>query len=201
MKKFLFCIGLLCLLVACSSPGKISDDEQIKCLESFKNKLKSINAVYLAPWDFVQTRHSLVEKEVVDYQYAIKHKKEKLEIRYSITPYVKPVKETNKVIIGSENLYKAFTLTVLMNIVNGKKENIFSGEILDKTKAKSDFNADWVAIYVMKPESDFAKNYKYVHLLTLYKKNAGQVYIYYLFDDFKLAENQLMPMLKSVSFN
>jgi hypothetical protein len=195
MRKKLFYITSVILFCSIS----FLSAKQDKNIEEFKKEMQSVGVEFKMPKEFLPVEFDPEKCEDVKYYYAIKHKIKKLEIRFSLYPYVKSVKEPNQVIIGSDNSYKAFTFVVLVNIA-GEDKNILKSTEFFKDAVKKEFNADWGSSFMIKPESKFGKNYKTAMVVSLYKSGYGYIYVTYLFDDFKEIYPEFMASFHSIRF-
>lgn len=168
-------------------------------LEEFNSKLDSIGLEFKMPSDFVPVALYESKREDVDYFYAIRHKTKKVEIRYSIFPYKKSIKEPNHVEIGSDGSYEMLSYTVAVNIA-GDDKNITKSGPMKEGFAESNFNADWGYIAFINPDSAFGEGYKKVIVIGLYKKEFGHSYHTILYDDSKVLDEVFQPALYSVIF-
>ncbi len=195
MKKSLLYICPVIVFVLITA----AQSNQNKNLEEFNKELRAVRAVFTMPSDFVPVEIDLKKCEDVNYYYAIKHSKKKLEIRYSLYPYEKAVKEKDHVEIGSDAMYKEFTFTVLVNIA-GEDKNILKSVEFDKAAVKQEFNADWGSTSIVKPGTGFGEGYKYVMITSLYKSGSGYVYVTFLFDDYKEIQGEFLLAFHSAWF-
>ena len=168
-------------------------------LEEFNSKLDSIGLEFKMPVDFNPVSLDISKREDVDYFYAIRHKTKKVEIRYSIYPYKKSIKEPNHVEIGRDGTYEMLSYTVAINIAGEDKNITKSGPMKDGF-AESNFNADWGYIAFINPDSAFGEGYKKVIVIGLYKKEFGHSYHTILYDDSDVLNEVFQPVLYSVKF-
>jgi len=167
-----------------------------RVLEEFNKQLDSIGLVFTMPPNFKPT--SIIENDDVLYYYAIKHVSKKVEIRYSIFPYKKAIKEPGHVEVGTDNMHKEFTYMVVANIA-GDDKNIDSFKYMQDDMVKNNFNADYGYMALVTPQSGYGKGYKKTLIVGLYKSGFGFSYHTILYDKNNADEN-IMPQLYSVRF-
>lgn len=190
MKKII----AICSLILISAVSLKAGGDQT--LEEFKKQLKGVGLEFIIPFNFEPT--PVIDNEDVLYYYAVKHKKEKIEIRYSIFPYVKGVKEPDNVIVGSDNYHKDFTYSIVANIA-GDDKNIETFKYIDEDVVKKSFKADVGYLAVVKPESGFGKGFKKAMIVGLYKSGFGFSYHTILYNEDKNDEN-ILAQFYSIRF-
>ncbi len=175
-----------------------------KEVDSFTQLLNDHKMIFNMPKDYIQTK--VKNNEDVSYQYAIKNKKSKLEIRYAIFTLKKELKEyeewknsknKNGVKLDPNKGYDIFTYAVVENIAGSERYN---EKVYDKKIIKNDFNADWGATYYVECNSEFGTGYKNALIMALHKDNEADVYIVFLFDDFKEVQNDIQKSFYSLRF-
>jgi hypothetical protein len=145
------------------------------------------------------------------YQYAVKHKNKKLEIRYSIFPLKKDVEAYNEYLINKNNNAKKkiilidpnmdhelLAITAVINI--SRSENTKGINEFKPDAVKHDFNADWGTSYYIENNSDYGKDYKYSMVVALHKKNIANAFIVYLFDNDKEISNEMLSSFYNLKF-
>lgn len=195
MKKRLLCIIALVFVYAVS----YSETVQADSMSEFNEKMKGLNLEFIMPAGFVPFTVDLKKCEDVKYYHAIKHKVKKLEVRYSMFPYEKAVNEKDHMKIGSDELYKMFTYTVIANIA-GEDRNILKTLEFEKGSVRQEFNADWGFTCIVRPASEFGSGYKLALITSLYKSGSGYAYIIFLFDDFKDIQKEYLSAFYSFRF-
>ena len=130
--------------------------------------------------DFVQP----LDSDYKDYQlknnpffrcdYAIRSRKEDMEIRYALRPYQ----------MGSP-ITQLPTLTVcsaLSSAATNEEEAIIAQISIPKNELQEVFGADWGIMYQFTPKPGFSTA-PLGRLLGLYKEEVGLVLVFFLFDD------------------
>lgn len=200
MKKLsLSVIGFLAVLFFVITASTYSLYAKDKILAEFNRAMKTIGVTFKKPAQFNPVPLIMEAREDVDYLYAIKHKKKKLEIRYSLFPYINQKNESGKTIASSDDTYKLFTYTVLLNIAGDEDKILRAGEF-DKDAVKEEFNADWGSSNLVEAGNPFGDGYKYAMIVALFKSGSGHIYITYLFDDYKDIHEEFLSAFHSISF-
>lgn len=142
------------------------------------------------------------------YQYAVKHRDKKLEIRYSIFPLKKEVEEYNKYLKGTlkKNImmidpnidHELSAITTAMNISRSEIPREFNASI--PAPNPNDFNADWGTAYFVENNSEYGKGYTYSLVVAIHKKNIANAFIVYLFDDDKDTRNEIISSMHNLKF-
>ena len=159
-------------------------------LEKFNRELDQVGLSFILPPGFKPA--AVLDNEDVLYQYAIKHVDKKFEIRYSIFS----AKEYSQV---RDIDHVAFTLAVIENIA-GDSSNVLRSTQFDKNAVKSEFNAELGSSAIVIPDSDYGKGYKNAMIVSLFKTNAGSVYIVFLFDDINVIRDGFDQTFHSIKF-
>ena len=135
----------------------------------FQQLLNKTHMQYALPPDFSPT--PVIANDDVAYDFAIKSKSSLLEIRYRIWPIM--ANESNPI-------YKAMILTMGLNISNGK---LPQSQDYPPESVKQEFGADAGCTAVVHTDSQFGKGYKFCMISVIHKDNAGDAYIFYLYND------------------
>jgi len=116
----------------------------------------------------------------VEYDFAIKSKTNDVEIRYAIWSFDQ-MQQRN-------DLYISLLQTMCLNISGGKlaQANHFKHE-----DVATEFNADDGLTCIIPTNSEFGQGYKFCMINVIHKENIGDVYIFFLYDDYKV----LFPFL------
>lgn len=128
------------------------------------------------------------------YDFAIKHKMKKLEIRYFIGL---PAPKMDGVDFEKTELYKAQALTTAANVcqcMDKIRKNEFESDTL------SLFNANWGANFFLEPASEFGKGFKSSIVTALHKKDLPDLYTIYLFDDFESVKLEIQEAAFNLKF-
>lgn len=196
--KYFIKLSLLPLIITLSIPAN-SD-----VLNSFSQILKEHSMIFTMPKEFKQI--PVKENDDVLYQYAVKSKKNKLEIRYSVFSLKQRVKEyeewknsknRNGVMTDPNTGYTIFTRAVVENIAGSEN---FKETLFNQKNVKDEFNADWGGTYLVESKSGYGEGFKYALITALHKDNVADAYIVYLFDDFRTVQSEIMKEFYSMRF-
>ncbi|HXF90713.1 MAG TPA: hypothetical protein VNJ29_02150 [Candidatus Nitrosotenuis sp.] len=139
--------------------------------KKFWNLLQENKMMYSLPSGFVQT--PIITNSDVEYDFAIKSKDKKMEIRYKIWPIIRPEQNSN-------NMSDAMLLTMALNISNGK---MVTPNQFPEQSVKEEFGADKGSTTMVPTDSEFGKGYKMCMINVIHKENVADAYTFYLFDD------------------
>lgn len=118
-----------------------------------------------------------VWKEAAQYQaydFAIRSRKEALEIRYVIFPFDKksPVFQAP----GVE------CTRVTMHLASNDEDALISALGIGEEELEESYNADWGKIFFFQPKKSFSQR-KHCKMLALYAEGKGMAFIFFLFDE------------------
>ncbi|RZK61485.1 MAG: hypothetical protein EOO59_04955 [Hymenobacter sp.] len=137
----------------------------------------------------------VVANAQMSYDYAVRFADKGLEVRYAIRPLAPLLAEyrvaknkKNSDLMDPNELYPTLLMTVVANISGGQVPQIndFPAEAV-----RREFRADWGGTTLVPPGRQFAPGYKYCMVVALHKRNAADVYCFYLFNK-REAINDLM---------
>jgi hypothetical protein len=128
----------------------------------------------------------IVVNEDVVYDFAVKSKTKKLEIRYHIWP-LKPSSQSGEVDINS--LHQAMLLSMVLNISNGKRGSV---QAYPEESVREEFGADAGATTMISCDSDFGKGYSKCLISMIHKDNIADAYVFFLSDDPQVVGEAIM---------
>lgn len=150
----------------------------LKAQESFSELLVKCSLSFSFPNSCVPL--SVKQNPDVYYHFAMKLKTQNIEIRYTIVPFDKMQRRND--------LYEPYLQTICLNITDGKMAKVEHFKYEDVSK---EFNADDGLTCMVYLNSEFGQGYHYCTINVLHKTNLADVYIFFLFDDYK----ELFPIL------
>lgn len=121
--------------------------------------------------DFKPTK--VLEQPYQKYQAAIRSRKEKLEIRYALTPF----QEDNPLTSAPQ----VQMMRTVMSVGSNDEEAVVAYHKISEADLKF-FNADAGKTAFFRPKTGFS-SLPFCKLVTLYKEGKGTVSVFYLFDD------------------
>ena len=135
----------------------------------------------------------VIENKQMHYEYAVKHKEYPLEIRYSIAPLGKRMKQAlqqNKNGKNPEEIRKkenesskVIAYAVALNVAGGVMDTTIRSKYFPPGSVKLEFGADWgTTTLVNLKNNSFGTEYKCCMMVTLHRDDLGDAYIFYLSD-------------------
>ena len=140
--------------------------------ERFADLLPKYSLSFALPNDFVPV--AVVANPDVRYQFAMKSKVVKAEIRYAIFP-----------VMPSTSLWLE---TICLNLSGGKECDV---RRFPTQAVKTEFGADdgWTSVTSL--QSEFGRGYAYCMTNLIHKDHVADVAIFILFDDMKVVQSLL----------
>lgn len=167
-----------CLLLSC-----MSSFSQDKLPETFADLLARAKMSFTTPKDYVET--VIVENPHMNYDYAVKHPTEKFEVRYAVRPMDIQLRDYEKLIAdGATAIHpnNRFSSTVTATFLNIGGDMPDLGAFPDEA-VKEEFNADKGVTGICEARREFAGEYKYCMMVSLFRENMGTAFIFYMADD------------------
>ena len=161
---------------------------------SFDVLLQQSNMIFTQPEGF--SALPVRENRDVKYDYALKHQKQKLEVRYFILPLAE-----NKA-LDSSVFWQSNTMAVLRNISSGKDSHALDNVYRVPDEALKVYNADAGAFAKSSThQSDFGMGYKQCSMTSLYSKGKAQAMVFFLYDELAPVEALIGKALYSLRFD
>jgi len=142
---------------------------------TFEEKLTSASVEILIPLENKYKTVNVNSTPYMPYDYALRSKKGKLEIRYSINIFEDSTALMNQL----PNVQCMRTLT---NIASNDDEAVTTIHSIAESDLEEHFNADWGMVAYFNPKQSFG-TYKHCKMLALFKEGKGMTYVYFLFDE------------------
>ncbi len=162
---------LLFSLLCC---GNLS--AQLDIPAGFQAKLAATGLSFLTPVEHHYKIAKVYKNNLQPYDFAIRQKKDKVEIRYLVLP------DTGKIAGGYPHLaFSRRTINLASNEDNEVASTISIIQLSEKILTEK-YRADWGAISFFKPKKSFG-NTRYCKLVTLYREGLGYVYTFFLYND------------------
>ncbi len=161
----------------------------------FENAMVSVGAVFTGSPEFV-TVQPVVQQDFL-YQYAFRKKGYEGEVRVSAFPWEmqRQTEEENK------QMFLTMILPTLSN-VTGQEPDAIKGQFMmfPVEAVRSEFGADLGMAMDIEPHSDFGKGFKRAHMVAIWKKGKGMVFITILYNDVKKVMPVPLDIYYSVRF-
>lgn len=179
--KYLSTLILLFLLV-----GTSSSLAQIDLPENFSLLAEQMGVDFMAPLDAGYKDIRVYSNRHQNYEFAIRSRKEKLEIRYHLE-----VEDEKRPMTSLPHIR---CLQMISNLASNEEEKVISALSLPDTLTAADLNADWAKVFFFEPKKDFSTRLT-CQMLAMYKEGRGMVFAYFLFDKPPLAlDNRLLTI-------
>lgn len=169
MKRFTWTIVLLLLVLPFLKAQK-----KINLNEEFGAALQLLNAEVMPPLDGDYRVFRPSENFTQNCQWALRSRKEKLEIRYIASPFTKQKRSQAYPSLAAHRL--------AMHICSNEEDAMITARDLTEHEQEVLYNADWGRVYIFPPKLDFSP-YTYCKMIALYKEGKGMAYIFNLFDN------------------
>lgn len=162
------------ILLFLITPLLIKAQQNWKINEEFDNALQLLNAEVMPPLDGAYKTYNPSQNSTQNCQWALRSRKEKLEIRYLATPLSLGKKTQQYPSIAAHRL--------AMHVCSNEENAIITARDLSEHEQEVLYNADWGRVYIFPPKLDFS-SYTYCKMIALYKEGKGMAYIFNLFDN------------------
>ncbi len=154
--------------------GGMNAAAQVELPAAFENLLQKTGVEVFYPVESDYKNWGTGENEWLNCEFAIRSRREKLEIRYHIVPY----NEADP----SAALPHLNCMRLLMHLASNDEEAAIAVHSLPEMELEENYRADWGKQYYFKPKRSFG-DYAHCQLLALYREGSGMVYVFYFFDE------------------
>ena len=155
----------------------------------FKETLQAAQLDFYEPLENSAKIVQIQKNDLLPYDFALKLKKEKVEIRYAILP------DSEQKEYFRPNIYFAAKASSVAS--NDEDSSIMAFHAVDTAALKNTFNAEWGAAVFFKPKASFSSK-QHCKMLALYKEGKANVLIFYLFNDESIDLNE--PQFQNIRF-
>lgn len=166
--KMIFSCWFILLCFVCSLQA------QIDISPHFSSLLELSQLDFHAPLEAKYKDVSVLKNPWQNYDFAIRSRKEKLEIRYLIVPF----KENNPL----NSMPHINCMRMVTNLASNSQDVLISGLSIEEEELKEQFNADWGKIFIFQPKAGFSTR-THCKLLALHKEGLGTAYVFFLFNE------------------
>lgn len=167
MQKVLFSWFFTCCLA-------YSISAQVDISPHFSHLLELSKLDFHAPLEAKYKDIAVLKNPWQTYDFAIRSRKEKLEIRYLVVPY----KESNPL----NNIPHINCMRMVTNLASNSQDVVITGLSIEEEELKEQFNADWGKVFLFQPKIGFS-NRMHCKLLALHKEGVGTAYVFFLFNE------------------
>ena len=148
--------------------------QKIEYPENFQALLDSVGVEFYEPSDAGYRDYEPLENRWQPCHFAMRSRKEKLDIRYYIEPWNDDIPMSSQ---PNVNTFRTLTM-----VASTDDDEVISGIQPTKKSLLEEFNADWGMTYFFKPKTEFSEK-PMCRMMALCKEGKGTVFIFYLFDD------------------
>jgi len=162
---------------------------QLDLPPDFQKKLAATGLHFLTPVEHNYKVEKIYENNLQPYDFAIRQKKDKVEIRYLVLP------DTGLIAEGYPHInFSNRTMTLASNEDDEVASTISVIQLSEKTLSEK-YHVDWGAISFFRPKESFSYA-RYCKLLALYREGLGYVYTFFLYDDVNVDFNAGYDLLE-----
>ena len=147
---------------------------QVDVSPDFQQRLEEARVEFLEPLEAKYKDVRVARNDFLEYDFAIRSRKEKIEIRYLI----EPVTKTNPIAYAPH----VRTVRMLMHLARNNDAFVMSGVDVRTADLQEQFNADWGKIFFFTPKEAFSR-YQECKMLALFREGQGMAYVFFLFDE------------------
>lgn len=147
---------------------------QVNLSPEFSRLLAAAGLEFLEPLEARYKDVRVVDDAFQSYDFAIRSRREKLEIRFLIEPY-----DERDPLSGPPHVR---SMRLLTHLASNDQSFIMSGVDVSEKDLRDQFNADWGKVFFFTPKPGFTIR-KQCKLLALYAEGKGTAFVFFLFDE------------------
>lgn len=145
---------------------------QVALSPSFQTKLAAAGLEFIEPLEARYKDIRVVRNDFLDYDFAMRSRREGLEIRY----YIDPVDREEAAVPHVE------AVRLLMHLASNDERYIMSGVDVRALDLEEQFNADWGKVFFFTPKEAFSARRK-CKMLALFREGYGMAFVFFLFNE------------------
>lgn len=161
-------VSLLCLLWLYTGPA----GAQIDLDPDFQEKLEVAGLEFIEPLEARYRDIRVVRNDFLTYDFAIRSRREGLEIRY----YVQAAGE------APIDVPHVDAVRLLTHLASNDERFVMSGLDVNETDLREQFNADWGKVFFFTPKEAFSPR-RQCKMLALFREGFGSAFVFFLFDE------------------
>jgi len=159
-------------LTACTLGSTSLLSQDIDFSDDFMQKLKTTGVDFMAPLDTDYKDVMVLQNSWLDYDFAIRSRKEKLELRYLIEPW----NDSNPM----SSIPSIQFTRLITHLATNDQEAVIAIHRLSSGDLEL-FNADWGKVAFFQPKKGFADKLN-CKLLSLYREGQGMAHVLFLYN-------------------
>lgn len=172
----------LFLIIICTLCISLKANAQIELPTTFTQKLEQHHIHIALPLENKFKTVKIDSSKYMPYDFAIKSRKEKLEMRYYIHPF-----EVNDSTMN--DIPQVQSMLLLTNIAKNEEDAITAVHRINQSELKETYQADWGIVAYFQPKTTFS-HFTDCKMVALFKEGQATAYIFYLFDGYNDALDQ-----------
>lgn len=147
--------------------------QRVDLPEDFINLAADMSVDFMAPLDAGYKDVRTYPNPHQNYEFAIRSRKEKLEIRYHLEP-----EDEGKPMTRIPHVR---CMQMIANVASNEEDTRVSALSLPDSISLNQLNADWAKVFFFTPKKTFSTRYT-CQMLAMYKEGRGMVFAYFLFN-------------------
>lgn len=148
--------------------------QKIDIPQDFNQLLEQVDAYLILPLE--NGRYKDIRpfsNRWMNYDFSIRSRKEKLEIRYKVVPY-----RENDLRFQAPHV---LAMQAMMQVATNDEEAVVSRLPISERSLKEDYLADWGQLFTFVPKIGFSQS-STCQMVSLYREGKGMVFLFFLFD-------------------
>lgn len=146
---------------------------QIELTPEFRSLLDSTGLGFIFPLEGKYKATKAIGAQYEHYDFAIRSRKEGIEIRYAVYPY----DEKDFTSIAPH----AATMRLVTHLASNDEEAMISALSIAPDEIAENYNADWAKLFFFQPKGVFSSA-KQCKLLAIHREGSGTAFVLFLFD-------------------
>lgn len=147
--------------------------QRIDLSDDFTRLLDQVKAQLVLPVETDYKDIQPLKNRWLNYDFSIRSRKEKMEIRYKILPY----REEDRSFYAPH--IKAMQAAI--QVATNDQEYVISTLSLPEKTLQEDYHADWGKLFTFVPKAEFSDR-KTCQMITIYRDGKGMIILFFLFD-------------------
>ncbi len=169
MMNKIVCLLLLCCLCTVVAKG------QVECPADFKRLLQGAQIDFFEPVEGAYKGIALPRHHFQPCDFAIRSRKEQLEIRYLIVPFQN---EASNPVAQAPHVH---CMRLVSHLASNDEQAVITILSIDEAELRETFNADWGKLFFFQPKPGFSER-SHCKLLALHAEGKGTALVFFLFD-------------------
>lgn len=169
LQRLCFC---LLLMTAVMLPDLLTA-QRVDLSDDFSDLLAEVNAQLVLPVEADYKDIRPLKNRWMSYDFSIRSRRERLEIRYKILPFEKEHRTFYAPHVKA--------MQVMMQVATNSDEAVVSTLSLSEKALKEEFRADWGKLFTFQPKEEFSPK-QTCQMISLFREGQGMVFLFFLFN-------------------